>query len=75
MKARELLRDRNIAVVVIAYSLFAFVLLLNFLAGEEALSDGAHAPEFVLQDVFGGEAVEYADYRGRPVLMYFFATW
>jgi hypothetical protein len=75
MKARELLMNRNIAVVLIVYSFFALVLLLNFLAGDGAVSDGAQAPEFVLQDVFGGESVEYADYRGRPVLMYFFATW
>ncbi len=33
------------------------------------------APDFTLEDLFTGQEIRLADYEGRPVLLYFFASW
>ena len=33
------------------------------------------APQFVVKDVFTGKDIAYANYAGRPVILYFFASW
>jgi cytochrome oxidase Cu insertion factor (SCO1/SenC/PrrC family) len=33
------------------------------------------APDFTLEDLFTGKEIRLADYQGRPVLLYFFASW
>jgi cytochrome oxidase Cu insertion factor (SCO1/SenC/PrrC family) len=33
------------------------------------------AIDFNLEDVFTGEEIDLANLRGRPVLLYFFASW
>ena len=33
------------------------------------------APEFTLEDLFTGEEIHLTEYQGRPVLLYFFASW
>lgn len=39
------------------------------------LPDEFPAPEFSVEDVFTGEQISLADLKGRPVLIYFFASW
>ena len=36
---------------------------------------GEAAPDFVLEDASTGRAVKLSDYRGRPVVLNFWATW
>jgi peroxiredoxin len=36
--------------------------------------DGAPPPAFTLEDL-DGKKVSLAEYRGRPVVLYFWATW
>jgi peroxiredoxin len=33
------------------------------------------AIDFSVEDVFTGEAIQLAELKGRPVLVYFFASW
>ena len=33
------------------------------------------APDFAVEDLFTGEEIHLAAYQGRPVLLYFFASW
>ncbi len=33
------------------------------------------APDFTLEDLFTGKDIHLAEYQGRPVLLYFFASW
>jgi len=33
------------------------------------------APDFTVEDMFTGKDIHLADYKGRPVLVYFFASW
>ena len=37
--------------------------------------DGQPAPPFTLERVGDGKKVGLAEHRGRPVLLYFWATW
>jgi peroxiredoxin len=44
-----------------------------------ACSKGPDVPfpsvDFTLEDIFTGEEIHLAAYHGRPVLLYFFASW
>ena len=33
------------------------------------------APDFTLEDLFTGKEIRLAEFQGRPVLLYFFASW
>ena len=33
------------------------------------------APDFSVEDIFTGEGIHLADLKGKPVLIYFFASW
>lgn len=33
------------------------------------------APEFSVKNLYDGKDITYSDYRGKPVLIYFFASW
>jgi cytochrome oxidase Cu insertion factor (SCO1/SenC/PrrC family) len=37
--------------------------------------DGRPAPPFALERLSDGQRVSLAEHRGRPVLLYFWATW
>ena len=57
------------------------IILVGLLAliSAAACSDGMPkefaAPEFVLKDLFDGSDIRSADLKGRPVILYFFASW
>ena len=59
-----------------AYALF---LVLSVLMMMTACSKGPDVPfpavDFTLEDVFTGDEIHLAGYQGRPVLLYFFASW
>jgi len=33
------------------------------------------APDFAIKDVFTGKDIVLSAYKGRPVILYFFASW
>jgi len=33
------------------------------------------APDFTMEDLMTGKNIQLSQYRGRPVLLYFFASW
>jgi hypothetical protein len=33
------------------------------------------APDFMLTDIFNGSQIQLSAFRGRPVILYFFASW
>ncbi len=51
-------------------------MLLPFLV---SCSRGPSVPfpeiDFTVEDIFTGNEIHLSDYRGRPVLIYFFASW
>ena len=58
-------------------ALWAGVLLLLFLApfaAAELQEEGTQAPEFTLNSL-DGEPVSLSDFRGKPVVLEFWATW
>jgi cytochrome oxidase Cu insertion factor (SCO1/SenC/PrrC family) len=65
-----------------AYSLlkmYRLLLLLFILIFIGACSQGPPVPfpaiDFSVEDLFTGEEIHLADLKGRPVLIYFFASW
>jgi cytochrome oxidase Cu insertion factor (SCO1/SenC/PrrC family) len=59
---------------------FYGILLLSLLSILSAsCSSGPSVPfpatDFTLEDVFTGEEIHLAALKGRPVLLYFFASW
>lgn len=57
-------------------NLFFIVLTLLIVSCSTNTVDliGKQAPEFTLQ-TFGGETIEPGALKGKPVLLYFFASW
>jgi len=54
-------------------------LILFLLSTTSSCSDGLPeefpAPDFVLKDIFTGSEIKLSDFKGRPVILYFFASW
>ena len=55
--------------------LFILILLIAVPACSKGLPKEFAAPDFSLKDVFGGKDITYSEYKGKPVLVYFFASW
>lgn len=51
------------------------ILAVFILSCTKGLPDEFPAPDFTVEDMFTGEEIHLADYKGRPVLLYFFASW
>ena len=71
-------RWRNVALVLVP--ILAIVVLLGVSLGgdpREIRSQlvGKRAPSFALQDLETGDTVRLSDFRGRPVVVNFWATW
>ncbi len=59
--------------------LYTIVLVLSVFMITAACSRGPAVPfpafDFTLEDVFTGEEIHLAELKGRPVLLYYFASW
>jgi hypothetical protein len=59
--------------------LTSLLLLSVFIIVTAACSSGPTVPfpaaDFTLEDVFTGEEIHLAALKGRPVMLYFFASW
>jgi hypothetical protein len=75
MKLKELFRNRMVRAVLILYGIGVLVLLGVSISGGKGLPKEFPAVSFNLEDVFGTGKVSYEDYRGKPVILYFFASW
>jgi cytochrome oxidase Cu insertion factor (SCO1/SenC/PrrC family) len=55
------------------------IFLLTFVTAISACSQGPPVPfpafDFSVEDLFSGEEIHLAELKGRPVLIYFFASW
>jgi len=51
------------------------MLSVLLVACNSAIPDEFTAPQIRLKDLFTGERIDAASYRGRPVILYFFASW
>jgi cytochrome c biogenesis protein CcmG, thiol:disulfide interchange protein DsbE len=49
--------------------------MLSELGADTGLEPGATAPDFALAKLSGGDTVKLSDYRGRPVVVNFWASW
>ena len=59
--------------------LYRILFLLSVLLLIGACSKGPPVPfpafDFNVEDLFTGEEIHLAEFKGRPVLIYFFASW
>ena len=62
------------AAAIVCACLLAYPRLTNSVAAERVLKDGFMAPDFVLKDSAGAD-VRLSDYRGKAVVLNFWATW
>lgn len=75
MKLHPFLRDRRVSIALQVLGLGAVWLGVSAYQTRGHFSDGgAPAPAFTLTDLAGRE-VTLSDYRGRKVVLHFFATW
>jgi hypothetical protein len=75
MNLKGLLRNRMVRTVLILYGVGVLVLLGVSISGSKGLPKEFPAVSFNLEDVFGTGKVSFDDYRGKPVILYFFASW
>ncbi len=50
-------------------------LFLFSLTKTKGLPERFPAPDFTLKDIFTGNNINLSDYKGRPIILYFFASW
>jgi len=49
--------------------------LLLFVPGCDSFPDEFPAADFTLPDMLGDEPIRMADYRGRPLILYWLTSW
>ena len=54
---------------------FYLILMLVLLTGGDSVPEVFPAPDFTLKNLMGPGEVSLADFEGRPVILYFFASW
>jgi cytochrome oxidase Cu insertion factor (SCO1/SenC/PrrC family) len=56
---------------------FYFLLMVLLFAGGESAPEVFPAPDFSVEDIMGKgrDKVTLSDFKGRPILIYFFASW
>ena len=57
------------------YGHIPLALLFLVSACSDGLPPEFPVQDFVLKDVYGGKEGIYSDYKDRPLLLYFFASW
>jgi hypothetical protein len=75
MDFKGLLKNKTIRTSIIVYGLFALILLLVGLSGGKSLPAEFPAVPFDLEDIFGEQRVSYEAMKGKPMILYFFASW
>jgi len=53
----------------------AIVALLILFSCSDGLPPEFPAPDFSIEDVFSENAVAYSEHKGKPLILYFFASW
>lgn len=56
-------------------SIAVFFLVLIILSYSGGLPERFEAPDFTLKDIFSGQEIRFSEYKGRPLVLYFFASW
>ncbi len=52
-----------------------FVVLVFFSYSGDGLPEEFPAPDFTLKDIFNSKQIQLSAFKGRPVILYFFASW
>ncbi len=52
---------------------FAGIVLLSYSGG--GLPKEFPAPDFAIDEIFHENTILFSEYHGRPLLLYFFASW
>lgn len=61
--------------IVLAVLITLAGLSISHISRSKGLPERFEAPEFNLKDIFSGDEIRLSDYKGRPVILYFFASW
>jgi hypothetical protein len=61
-------------IVLIVLMLLAGISVFS-LSRSKGLPDRFPAPDFNIRDIFTSNEIRLSDYRGRPIVLYFFASW
>ncbi len=61
-------------IVLITLSVLMLISVFS-ISRSNGLPERFPAPDFILKDIFTGEDITLSDYKGRPVILYFFASW
>lgn len=56
-------------------SILLLLLVIMLAACSSGVKSGSQAPDFTIKDIFTGDEITLSHFRGRPVLIYFFASW
>lgn len=59
----------------ILLSIAGFFLVLIILSHSGGLPERFEAPDFTLKDIFSGQEIKFSEHKGRPLVLYFFASW
>lgn len=59
----------------ILLSLTVLLSVAIMVACSDGLPEEFSAPDFVLKDVFTGNNIKLSDFKGSPIILYFFASW
>ena len=68
------MRKKLVPIIVIVFVVGILALLVNGLGGKVSANPGDEAIEFTLKDM-EGKQIKLSDYRGKMVVLNFFATW
>ena len=75
MTLKDLIKDKRTTGIISIYCLFGFILLAVTVPQIKGFPDEFPAVNFMLQDIFGGEELKLSDHLGKPIIIYFFASW
>lgn len=68
------MKKRIVPIIVIVFVISILGVLINGLGGKVSANPGDEAIDFTLKDMEGNQ-VKLSDYRGKVVVLNFFATW
>ena len=74
-RIREILGNRTVIGIIGVYCLFFVILLATNASEMRGFPKEFPAIDFTLGDIFGGDDLTLSDYSGRPIIIYFFASW